>query len=340
MDDAVIIQQSRELRSCSVSYDSVCEYCGKKFVSHNKGRRFCSKKCNVISIRIKKGIPCNPNVEPYHKICAECGAEFDTFRENVITCSTECSKKRRNRVQRGKNKPAHSRDEWVAIRKAEAENRQRIKAKEKEQYQKEHTVERVCEICGGHFYCLDVENKKTCSRECSKELAKMNNRRRDKRVPKERRIDRISLKRLYERDKGVCYICGKKCDWNDWRTSETGHQYPGYSYPTVEHVIPVSLGGLESWGNVRLAHWKCNLDKGATVGESQLMLGDFAIPTPKTGAKKTAQYSLDGELMKIWDSTAAIRRELGYNDTYIQDACRKYKTNTGNAYGFHWEYVT
>ena len=126
----------------------------------------------------------------------------------------------------------------------------------------------------------------------------------------------------------------------DRRVSDNGNPYPGDNYPTVEHVIPVSLGGLESWNNVRLAHWKCNLEKGATIGESQLMLGDFAKPPLKTKAKKTAQYSLNGELIRIWDSTAAIRRELGLNDKHIQSACKRYKTNTGNAYGFHWEYVT
>lgn len=34
-----------------------------------------------------------------------------------------------------------------------------------------------------------------------------------------------------------------------------------------------------------------------------------------------------------------IRRELGLDDKHIQNVCRKRKSNTGNAYGYHWEYV-
>lgn len=323
-----------------MEFQAICSYCGRTFAARSHKAKYCSAKCKDIVYRTRQEIPVNQNTEPYHKVCVVCGAAFDTFRDNVITCSTECSKKRKNRVPRGKNKPTHSWDEWVAIQKAEAENRQIIKAKEKKQYKKEHTVDRICEICGGHFSCLDTETRKTCSSECSKELKRERRCRKDKRIPKDRRIDNISLKRLYERDKGACYICGGKCDWKDWRLSDNGNLYPGDKYPTVEHVIPVSLGGADAWDNVRLAHWKCNLKKGATVGDLQLMLGDFAKPIPKTGAKKTAQYSLDGELIKIWDSTAAIRRELGLNDTYIQNVCRRSGSNTGNAYGFHWEYVT
>lgn len=379
MDDAVIIQQYHELRSCRavaelygissysvrrvlikngidrtgwkqqpehappkrnyyyprsyvpVSYDSVCEYCGKEFVSHDKRTRYCSRKCKDIAIRLRKGIACNPNIEPYHKVCAVCGIAFDTFRDNVITCSPACSQKRN--TQRWKSKPAHSWDEWVAIRKAEAENRQRIKAKEKEQYQKEHTVGRICEICGGHFYCLDVENRKTCSSGCSKELEK---RHRDKRIPKERRIDNISLKRLYERDKGICYICGGKCDWNDWRTADSGNQYPGDSYPTIEHVMPVSLGGLDSWDNVRLACWKCNHEKGASIING-VSIEPAIRPQPKAGAKKTLQLSKDGELIRIWESTSQIKIELGFNDKRIQNVCRgEGKT----AFGYVWKYAT
>lgn len=47
------------------------------------------------------------------------------------------------------------------------------------------------------------------------------------------------------------------------------------------------------------------------------------------------QLTLDGELVKTWDSFHQIKRELGYNISVISDVCRdKYK----QAYGFRWEY--
>lgn len=59
----------------------------------------------------------------------------------------------------------------------------------------------------------------------------------------------------------------------------------------------------------------------------------------KKSEKKTAQYTLDGKLIRVWDSTAQIRRETGLNDGYIQNVCRRHGSNTGNAYGYHWEYI-
>lgn len=48
------------------------------------------------------------------------------------------------------------------------------------------------------------------------------------------------------------------------------------------------------------------------------------------------QLSLDGELVKTWESSWQIERELGYAQGYIINCCkRKYK----QAYGYRWEYA-
>lgn len=188
------------------------------------------------------------------------------------------------------------------------------------------------------FICDSVMGNKFCSDGCRK---KAKNRKTDKRIPKAQIVDDIALKRLYKRDKGICYICGCKCDWNSWNVSDKGNKYPGDLYPTIEHIIPVSEGGLHSWDNVRLACWKCNLDKGASHIKVDPITHEFAISERYVlNKKKTAQYSLDGQLLKIWESTIAIERaHPEWKSKHIQSACRKYKTKTGNAYGYHWEYV-
>lgn len=323
-----------------VSYNTVCEYCGKAFISHNKSARFCSKKCKDVAYRLKKGIGCNYKVEPSQKTCPVCGKTFYTFRERTKTCSCECSKQYKNRSRKtyGRRKEGQQTwSEYISGLRVKRLEKDKQKHSEREIYIKRHTVRKTCVICGAWFTCLDSEQRKTCSRECSTEL---NRRHRDKRIPKEQRIDNITLKRLYSRDNGVCYICGGRCDWHDWKTSDSGYKYPGPLYPTIEHVIPICFGGLDSWDNVRLAHWQCNLDKGVTVDDEHRMLPNAIKPAAKTGAKKTAQYTLNGELIKIWDSTADIRKELKINDKHIQNVCRKDRSKTGNAYGYHWEYVT
>ena len=342
-----------------VEYNKVCAYCGISFVAHNNRRIFCSKRCKNISSKVKRGISGNRSTEPYHKQCVVCGSKFDTFRDKQNTCCHECAELYHNEIRRksagekltknceicGKTfitslsyqilcgsedcKKAHN---LITHRERNARHRDR-KPKRKIVYDL-----RECAECGEYFLVDRVMNDKYCSDECRKTA---NNRRADKRIPKAQRIDRISLKRLYKRDSGICYLCGGLCDWNSKNVSKKGNEYPGDLYPTIEHVVPICDGGLDSWDNVRLAHWKCNLDKSIGRVEVDPMTHEFAIsekPKP-TQAKKTAQYTLDGKLIKIWESTAAIERELGLRSKHIQDVCRGYNSNTGNAYGYHWEYL-
>ena len=51
--------------------------------------------------------------------------------------------------------------------------------------------------------------------------------------------------------------------------------------------------------------------------------------------KRTMQITFDGEIVRVWESTAAIRRELGLNDKVIQAVCRK---ENKSAYGYIWKY--
>ena len=70
-----------------------------------------------------------------------------------------------------------------------------------------------------------------------------------------------SLKKLYERDKGICYICGDKCDWEDKRIVK-GTTIVGNTYPSIDHIIPLAKGGTDEWNNLGLAHMRCNTIKG------------------------------------------------------------------------------
>lgn len=339
-----------------VRYKAIpCEFCGKSFEPNRKDKRYCSKSCRDGH---KSG--------PFHKVCAYCGKPFDTWSDRIKTCSEDCSNKYHNETRRkydnlqvkcaicGKvvftKQPSQRtclsdecRKEYSKIQHRARNLRNKERSKElqkakKEEYKALHTVKRECAECGALFYCLDTETRVTCSSMCSKKYA---NRKSARRVPKRQRVDTISLKRLFKRDGGICYICGERCDFDDWRKSRKGNIYPGDNYPTIEHVIPISKGGLDAWDNVRLAHWKCNIDKSDGIIKMQPMSKQFAYSEKHsaTQAKKTAQYTLDGKLIKIWDSTAQIGKELNINVKHIQNVCRGDKSNTGNAYGFHWEYV-
>lgn len=69
-----------------------------------------------------------------------------------------------------------------------------------------------------------------------------------------------SLKRLYDRDNGICHICNELCDWNDKRIDK-GTIIVGSNYPSIDHIIPLAKGGTDDWNNLGLAHVRCNLIK-------------------------------------------------------------------------------
>lgn len=63
-------------------------------------------------------------------------------------------------------------------------------------------------------------------------------------------VEYVSLDAIYERDKGLCGICGKALN----RVVAIG-----------DHIIPLSKGGLHNYANVQLAHPSCNSKKGTRV---------------------------------------------------------------------------
>lgn len=115
----------------------------------------------------------------------------------------------------------------------------------------------ICDVCGKEFITYNSRAKR-CSPECSK---KYSNHKKDWRLNSANTIDKdITLGSLYKRDSGVCYICGGKCNWDDY-VVVNGTIVCGDWYPSIEHILPLSKGGLHSWSNVRLAHRRCNYTK-------------------------------------------------------------------------------
>ena len=57
----------------------------------------------------------------------------------------------------------------------------------------------------------------------------------------------------------------------------------------------------------------------------------------KSQSKPVGQYTLSGELIKVWPSTIETKRQAGFDQSTISDAARgKYK----QAYGFIWKYIS
>ena len=63
-----------------------------------------------------------------------------------------------------------------------------------------------------------------------------------------RNFDESQRQVIYRKDKGVCQICGKECDWNDWE---------------ADHIVPWSKGGKTEIENGQVLCPTCNAKKGA-----------------------------------------------------------------------------
>lgn len=210
-----------------------CEACGKVVLTHAPNRRFCSPKC--------KSDHCDRS-----RSCTECGAamwkggggaEAPVCRRcRVPSCGTVASYRRGCRCG--------------DCRAAKAAN---IAAYKRQRRRERVAALRACRHCGSEFQ--PRSNQVLCSPECRKatlnRLGDHASRAAYWGVEYEA-IDRLAI---FERDGWLCGVCELPV--------ERDLTFPDPGYPTLDHIVPLSLGGGHVPMNVQLAHFYCNTVKGA-----------------------------------------------------------------------------
>jgi hypothetical protein len=89
------------------------------------------------------------------------------------------------------------------------------------------------------------------------ELAKEAGHRRRARLAQASRSDKgITVVALRKRDGDRCCLCG---DVMDFQTGKHGVYNPRRA--SIEHLIPINVGGLHVWENVALSCLRCNLTR-------------------------------------------------------------------------------
>lgn len=191
------------------------------------------------------------NISPVNLRCKKCG-EIVTFnasfvRKGLPALCPCCIQK--------KKEMDHLRNRLI---KAIKGLYMQEKKKSRQKVQDEKIKIRECLECGTEFI---TNNKKTlcCTPECTNRrqnrLKEINRRHKLKENGK---VDySISLHRLIKKHNGKCGICGRKVDIKADPNSDT--------YPSIDHVFPVSKGGTHTWDNVQLAHRGCNTLKRDSV---------------------------------------------------------------------------
>lgn len=222
---------------------SYCLKCGKPLYTltkHGNLRKFCSDECKQEQRHEERF---------KYVICDYCGKTFEEKRDSPnIYCSRKCSGKASaaRKVLIDDRGEKYSNEDH---KKELLEEYEKLVEQAKHiQYRIKH--EKVCIECGKPFISKNVTYK-CCSEECSK---KHQNRNKDKRIYRNGKPDlSITLTKLYMRDGGVCQICGRAIDFD----CDCNSDY----YPSIDHIMPISKGGLHRWDNVQLACRGCNTAK-------------------------------------------------------------------------------
>ena len=229
----------RRTRGEPKAFSAECIRCGKRFTTCYK-KKFCSDDCRYYKAKVRKGALVS---------CKQCGKDFAQGSWQKLYCSKECKS---DAARTGVRDP------------------------------------RPCLRCGKQFRPGPHRNSgKFCSRECAFSAVREGH-------PKAREpgVARgggrgikarceyygapyvpISRLQIFKHFSWTCQICGCKLLPSQART-EDGRIDP--RSPTVDHIIPVSLGSDSpghAWGNVQAACRECNVAKGATLPSDSVAAG-------------------------------------------------------------------
>jgi len=251
-----------------------CKQCGKKLPP--KRTVFCSDECkkryyNPEQYVLTDEIVRDRIAERYDHIvhisghesdgkiivrCKACGYEFIIGeRASRVTRVIKCKRC----YDRERRRKAKEKAKLNAVRNLVGIIRKRIAFLEDTESRK-----RTCKVCGKEFIMYRGQTGTIlCSPECVSQNKKEYKRDQwhKRRAIYKDSADTITIRELYDRDNGTCYLCGAQCDYEDM-SIDNGTYTAGARYPSIDHIQPLSKGGTHTWDNVKLACCLCNSLKG------------------------------------------------------------------------------
>lgn len=254
----------------------LCQRCGGSFsprASGGKPQIFCSRQCRSR----QHGAAYLARRAPVRAAaCAECaGAVTQPISGRPRKyCSDKCRQRAANRAQRRRRRPAPKaasricghcgagfdpkRRDQVYCEARCARNASQMRRHRGAELRQGLAFERQCVECSGLF-TAKKDNAKWCSNICRIRTSRRDESRR--RTPGSGGSLYSDLQ-IFERDGWICQICYLPVDRSIARTDPDG--------ATIDHVIPISVGGTDDSENVATAHWRCNREKSDRVRPEDL----------------------------------------------------------------------
>jgi 5-methylcytosine-specific restriction endonuclease McrA len=120
-----------------------------------------------------------------------------------------------------------------------------------------HDIE--CVVCGVTFFGKAMRYCSPCSVRRNRELKSRAKARRRAAKRGVTKSERFTATEIYERDGYRCHLCKRKVRRNV--------VVPHDLAPTIDHLIPIADGGMDTRRNVATAHFRCNWERkaGGTV---------------------------------------------------------------------------
>lgn len=232
-----------------------CPNCDQPFDTDLEDKRYCTKTCKEKA----KSKRANARRKQPSKRCKSCGQIKPSAKGDY------CSKPECRKVAYWEPKGGEA-----ARKKHELELQQQ--ALKRQTSGPVHGPKPLCRNCGEpldsihHRYCSKPECRVAYRREYKRRNRdKIRATRKDQKMKRrDAFVEHVDINAIYKRDRWTCQLCGKRVNKN--------LNYPHPLSASLDHVIPISKGGRHMPANVQLAHWRCNVSKGALGGGEQLAI--------------------------------------------------------------------
>lgn len=235
---------------------NTCEECGDPITTTRKGVRYCGRSCSNKAFHKRRQASGRKQSRTLHtRTCLACGKTWTTEKATASYCSNAC-------IIAGRFGPDRNRNRGPMTERMRRARRAQRRAVRGTSGKGIVWTQGPCGWCREEFLSRTAAGSpaRYCSRDCKRRAIE----RRHKHRRRDAYVADVSPAAVFVRDGYRCHICRRRTD----PTKVVPHPRA----PTIDHLIPLSLGGTHEPANVATACFLCNSTKGAVGAGDQLAL--------------------------------------------------------------------